>query len=76
MSAPPTIPPLDAANADPDAGTKYDFPRDLIGYGRHPPNAGWPSGANIAVSFVINYEEVRSKLIPNPQRPLFIDRLT
>lgn len=51
-------PPLDAANLDPHAGTKYDFPRNLIGYGRHPPNAQWPGGAKIAVSFVINYEEV------------------
>lgn len=49
--------PLDAPNQDPHAGTKYDFPRDLVGYGRHPPNAQWPGGAKIAVSFVINYEE-------------------
>ncbi len=52
-------PPLDAENADPDRDTNYDFPRDLIGYGRHPPKANWPNGAKIAVSFVINYEEVR-----------------
>jgi hypothetical protein len=45
-------------DADPDKGTKFDFPRDLVGYGRHPPNAQWPNGAKIAVSFVINYEEV------------------
>ncbi|KAK1045573.1 hypothetical protein LTR33_015170 [Friedmanniomyces endolithicus] len=49
--------PLDAASLDPDAGTKYDFPRGLVGYGRHPPDAQWPGGAKIAVSFVINYEE-------------------
>ena len=58
-SANPFIPALDAPNADPDANTKYDFPGDLIGHGRHPPNAQWPNGAKIAVSFVINYEEVR-----------------
>ena len=33
------------------------YPRDLVGYGRTPPNARWPGGANIAVQFVINYEE-------------------
>ena len=59
MSGPPKVPQLDAANADPLAETKYDFARDLIGYGRHPPNAEWPGGAKVAVSFVINYEEVR-----------------
>ena len=54
----PFVPALDAASADPDAGSKYDFPRDLIGYGRHPPDPQWPNGAKIAVSFVINNEEV------------------
>jgi putative urate catabolism protein len=33
------------------------YPRDLIGYGQHPPQADWPSGARTAVQFVINYEE-------------------
>ena len=32
-------------------------PRDLTGYGQTPPAAAWPGGANIAVNFVINYEE-------------------
>ena len=36
----------------------YDFPRDLIGYGEESFNPQWPNGAKIAVSFVINYEEV------------------
>ena len=31
--------------------------RDLIGYGRKPPNPAWPGGARIAVNFVLNYEE-------------------
>lgn len=52
------VPALDAPNVDPDCNSKFDFPRDLVGYGRHPPNAQWPNGAKIAVSFVINYEEV------------------
>jgi putative urate catabolism protein len=34
-----------------------DYPRDLIGYGRTPPDPRWPGGARIAVQFVINYEE-------------------
>ncbi|HUG60968.1 MAG TPA: allantoinase PuuE [Methylomirabilota bacterium] len=33
------------------------YPRDMIGYGRTPPAAAWPDGANIAVQFVVNYEE-------------------
>jgi putative urate catabolism protein len=33
------------------------YPRDMIGYGARPPNADWPDGANVAVQFVINYEE-------------------
>jgi putative urate catabolism protein len=34
-----------------------DYPRNLAGYGRHPPNPRWPGGARIAVQFVINFEE-------------------
>lgn len=34
-----------------------DYPRDLIGYGRTPPDPCWPGGARIAVQFVVNYEE-------------------
>lgn len=34
-----------------------DYPRDLIGYGQNPPTASWPSGARLAVQFVLNYEE-------------------
>ncbi len=33
------------------------YPRDMIGYGRNPPNPEWPGGARLAVQFVINYEE-------------------
>lgn len=32
------------------------YPRDMIGYGRNPPNPRWPGGARIAVSFAFNYE--------------------
>jgi len=34
-----------------------DYPRDLVGYGRQPPHAGWPGDARIALQFVLNYEE-------------------
>ena len=33
------------------------YPRDLAGYGRHPPHARWPGQARVAVQFVLNYEE-------------------
>ena len=34
-----------------------EYPRDLVGYGAHPPHARWPGGARIAVQIVLNYEE-------------------
>jgi len=34
-----------------------DYPRDLLGYGRHPPHPHWPGDARIALQFVLNYEE-------------------
>ena len=34
-----------------------DYPRDMVGYGPNPPHPQWPGGANIAVQFVLNYEE-------------------
>ncbi|MGH8796568.1 MAG: allantoinase PuuE [Caldimonas sp.] len=34
-----------------------DYPRDLTGYGRHPPHPHWPDEARIALQFVLNYEE-------------------
>src|SRR5437764_882709 len=33
------------------------YPRDLVGYGGHPPHPHWPGDARIAVNFVVNYEE-------------------
>jgi allantoinase len=33
------------------------YPRDLVGYGRDPPDPRWPGGARVAVQFVLNYEE-------------------
>ncbi len=34
-----------------------EYPRDLAGYGRRPPQAHWPRKARIALQFVLNYEE-------------------
>jgi putative urate catabolism protein len=34
-----------------------NYPRDLTGYGRTPPDPRWPGEARIAVQFVVNYEE-------------------
>jgi len=34
-----------------------DYPRDMVGYGRTPPDANCPGGARLALQFVINYEE-------------------
>jgi len=33
------------------------YPRDMIGYGRNPPQADWPGGARLALQIVLNYEE-------------------
>ncbi len=33
------------------------YPRDLVGYGAQPPQAVWPGGARVALSFVLNVEE-------------------
>jgi putative urate catabolism protein len=37
--------------------TSSPYPRDMIGYGRTPPDPRWPGGARVAVQFVLNYEE-------------------
>src|SRR3954451_6177475 len=34
-----------------------EYPRDLAGYGRNPPDPRWPGGARVTVQFVVNYEE-------------------
>ncbi len=34
-----------------------DYPRDLVGYGEHPPHPHWPGEARVCLQFVINYEE-------------------
>jgi putative urate catabolism protein len=44
--------------------------RDFVGYGGQPPDAAWPGGARVAISFVLNYEEggERSPLDGDPFR--------
>src|SRR4051794_41815156 len=34
-----------------------EYPRDLRGYGRNPPDPRWPNSARVAVQFVVNFEE-------------------
>ena len=34
-----------------------NYPRDMVGYGRHAPDPKWPHQARLALQFVINYEE-------------------
>jgi allantoinase len=43
----------------------YDHPRDFVGYGAHPPDPKWPSGARLAVQIVMNYEEGSEYSIPD-----------
>ncbi|HWM66038.1 MAG TPA: allantoinase PuuE [Steroidobacteraceae bacterium] len=38
-------------------GAEHVYPRDLAGYGRHPPHAQWPNQARVALQFVLNHEE-------------------
>lgn len=33
------------------------YPRDLVGYGAHPPDPRWPGRARVVVQFVLNVEE-------------------
>jgi allantoinase len=37
--------------------TTADYPRDLIGYGKTPPDPKWPGAARVALQFVLNVEE-------------------
>jgi allantoinase len=49
-------------------------PRDLVGYGRHRPQADWPGGARLALSFVLNYEEggERSVMDGDPHAEIYL----
>jgi len=39
------------------AKRESSYPRDLVGYGEHPPDLLWPDNARIALQIVLNYEE-------------------
>ncbi len=41
------------------------YPRDLLGYGRHPPHPQWPGGARVALQFVLNVEEGGERTVLN-----------
>ena len=40
-------------------------PRDMVGYGRNPPDPQWPDGARMAFSLVLNYEEGSEYSVPD-----------
>ena len=42
-----------------------EYPRDLVGYGAHPPDPKWPNGARLALQIVMNYEEGSEYSIPD-----------
>jgi allantoinase len=54
-----------------------DYPRDLVGYGRHPPHPRWPNGARVALQFVLNYEEgaENSVLDGDPGSEVFLSEI-
>ncbi len=54
------------------------YPRDLTGYGAHPPAANWPGGAKIAVQVVLNYEEggENNILHGDPASEAFLSEIT
>jgi peptidoglycan/xylan/chitin deacetylase (PgdA/CDA1 family) len=49
------------ANTD---GPAEGLPRELVGYGEHPPRIRWKNGAKVAVQIVVNYEEGSEKSFP------------
>ncbi len=50
------------------------YPRDMVGYGRNPPDPQWPGGALLALNIVVNYEEggESSVLHGDPQSVAFL----
>src|SRR5215470_19691263 len=52
-----TAPNKVAAQKEAVAMSVNPYPRDLLGYGRTPPEPRWPGEAYLALQFVINYEE-------------------
>ena len=56
----------------------HRYPRDLHGHGATPPDAGWPGGARIALSLVLNYEEggENNVLHGDPASEAFLSEIT
>lgn len=53
---------------------EYSYDRDFRGYGEEGlQGLKWPNNAKIAVSFVINYEEVMPKKLPYQPTPIIND---
>ena len=48
-----TLPGTVTENSMPLPGAMPPPERDLVGYGRTPPDLRWPDGARLAVSFVV-----------------------
>ncbi len=50
------------------------YPRDMVGYGRNPPDPRWPGRALLALNIVVNYEEggESSVLHGDPQSVAFL----
>src|SRR5262249_37153710 len=44
------------------------YPRDLVGYGKTPPDPKWPGGARLALQIVMNYEEGAERSILHGDR--------
>ena len=44
-----------------DIGGVPGLPRELVGYGEHPPRVRWQNDAKVAVQVVVNYEEGSEK---------------
>ncbi|WP_414979858.1 allantoinase PuuE [Congregibacter sp.] len=53
------------------------YPRDMRGYGQHPPKFALPDGKRIAVQFVVNYEEggENSVLHGDPLSEVFLSEM-
>lgn len=41
------------------------YPRDMVGYGRNPPDPQWPGGARMAFTLALNYEEGSEYSVPD-----------
>jgi len=45
------------------------YPRNVVGYGAHPPDPKWPGEARVAVQFVLNYAEGSENCILHGDSP-------